>query len=362
MRKNEQAYNTLKIIHDLDLIKKMRSGEPFFPKTIRVDLNTICNHDCNFCLYQSSNDGLRGIGMNQDMPPKTQIPKDRLIELIGEFKECGVESLVFLGGGEPTIYPALEEVIQKTDNLGLEYGMITNGSRLDRMIPFKDSSNFKWYRASLDAATEKTWAKIHVPKGHKEHDFDKILDNIKAVQSERPDFLRGLSFIVGPDNYHEVYDFVKLAKDLGVNNVRFGLEYGKGFGDRNSDLIDRVVEQIDTTGRFFGSSSLKIFNKVTDRNTEISNDRDYTTCGYKDISANLGADLNIYTCCFGKYNPSHKMGSVKDKTFKQMWLEDRLEYLKTFDVSKCPPCWFGETNKILEYATEKDPVHVKFIN
>ena len=356
------AYNSLKIIHDLNRIKKMRRGKIVPPKTVRIDLNTICNHNCSFCLYQSFHEGLKGIGLNEMMPRDAQIDDKRLIELIYEFSECGVNSVVFLGGGEPTIHPNLEKIIEATNSSGLEYGVITNGSRLDRIIPYKYSQAFKWVRVSLDAAKESTWVKIHNPYETKNYGFESILNNLKNLKNERPDFLRGLSFIIDTENYQEVYDFIKLGKNLGVDNVRVGLEYGKGFGERGGNIISSVIKQIKRGKLDFETRDFKIFDKVSERKRHLNGQKDFSTCGFKELSTNLGADLNLYTCCFGKYTPSHKIGSLREMNFTELWFNYRKKFLEKFDISKCPPCWYGETNKILEYVIQKNPIHSNFID
>lgn len=361
MNKNN-VYSSLKVLHDLDRIKQMREGNLVPPKTVRIDLNTVCNHGCSFCLYQSSCDGLKGVDLNNEMPLGTQIDNERIIELIREFKEGGVNSLVFLGGGEPTIHPNLEEIIEATNDSGLEYGIITNGSRLDRIIPYKNSPELKWIRVSLDAAKENTWIKIHRPRDVMKYGFKHILDVVKDLKNDRPDFLRGLSFIVGRENYQEIYDFIKLGKELGVNNVRIGLEYGKGFGKRNTDIAPSSIEQIKRGKIDFEAEEFTVFDKVSERRKDIHSDRDYSTCGFKELSTNLGADLNLYTCCFGKYANSYKIGSLKEMSFKELWFSYRKKFIERFDVSKCPPCWYGETNRILEYVTQKDAPHSNFIN
>jgi len=361
MNKN-YAYNGLKIIHDLDRIKQMREGKIVPPKTVRIDLNTICNHGCSFCLYQSSSDGLRGVGLNSEMPSGTQIDDKRLIELIKEFKECGVDSLVFLGGGEPTIHPNLEGIIEATDHSSLDYGIITNGSRLDRIIPYKDSPRLKWVRVSLDAAKEETWMKIHRPSGMMKYGLGHILGTIRDLKNERVDFLRGISFIVGEHNYQEVYDFIKLGRDLGIDNARIGLEYGKGFGERNASIMPLALEQIKKGKEDFETENFVVFDRVSGRKKEVSSDRDYSTCGFKELSTNLGADLSLYTCCFGKYTNSHKIGSLKEVGFEELWFNYRKRFLRRFDVSKCPPCWYGKTNRTLEYVTQKDAPHSNFID
>jgi MoaA/NifB/PqqE/SkfB family radical SAM enzyme len=358
----EFAYNSLKIIHDLDRIKDMREGKIVPPKTVRIDLNTICNHGCSFCLYQSFNNGLKSINLNTEMPSQLQIDENRLIKLIKEFEDCGVNSLVFLGGGEPTIHPSFEKIIEATNNTKLEYGIITNGSRIDRILPYKEAQGFKWIRVSLDAAEENTWKRIHNPKGIKKYEFKTILENVKKLQNERSDFFRGLSFIVGKDNYQEIYKFIKMGQNLGIDNVRIGLEYGGGFDSRNSNLIPLAVEQIEKGKKDFESKHFNVFDRVSKRKDDISNERDYSACGFKELSTNLGADLNLYTCCFGKYTPSHRIGSLKEKSFAELWFNSKKEFLKKFSISNCPPCWYGETNRILEYVTQKNPPHSNFID
>jgi hypothetical protein len=48
--------------------------------------------------------------------------------------------------------------------------------------------------------------------------------------------------------------------------------------------------------------------------------------------------------------------------FAELWFSHRKEFLEKFDISNCPPCWYGETNKMLEYLTQKNPPHVNFID
>jgi len=230
------------------------------------------------------------------------------------------------------------------------------------MLPYKNSLGFKWVRVSLDAARKKTWLKIHRPGGTMRYGFNHILKVVRDLQNKRPDFLRGLSFIVGAHNYQEIYDFIKLGKDLKIDNVRIGLEYGKGFGERNLGIISSAVEQIKKGKTDFETEDFKIFDKVSGGKKDISVDRDYSTCGFKELSTNLGADLNLYTCCFGKYNHSHKIGSLKEMGFSELWFNHRKKFLERFDISRCPPCWYGETNRILEYATQKNPIHSNFVD
>jgi len=358
----KNAYSPFKILHDIKRIEDLRKGKIPPPKTIRIDLNTFCNHDCDFCLYQNSNDGLRGIGLNKKMPPKININLKRLLVLFDEFEDNGVEAIVLIGGGEPTIYPSLEKVLSKLSTSKLEFGIITNGSRLDRTIPYRNLNNFKWVRISLDASNQKTWYKIHKPKNNN-HNFEDILVYIKRLSEiKRRDFVTGISFIVCSNNYNEVYKFAKLGKDLGVDNVRVGIAYGRSFGERHVKYIKKVKKDIQKAKDDFEDKSFFIFDKVSKRFNDINSKRkDYDKCRFQDLSTNLGADLNLYTCCFGKYSKRYKIGSLKTKSFREVWFENRKNFKKGFDLSKCPPCWYENENRILQYLAQKNPPHSKFI-
>ncbi len=362
MKYGKKAYMPLKILHDTEKIGKMREGVLFAPTTIRIDLNTVCNHDCEFCLYQSSGDGLKGVGLNTEMPTGVQIDSQRLIELISEFASCGVKSLVFLGGGEPTIHPDLESIIEATNRTALDYGLITNGSRLDRMIPYIASQGFKWFRVSLDAATEDTWNKVHRPSGTR-YGFNFIIDNLRNLRNQRSDFLRGLSFIVGENNHHEVYQFIRMAKELGVDNVRIGMEYGPGFERRANKFEQQVVADIARGKTDFEDDTFAVFDKFENRLVQVGiNKKNYTQCRFQNLSTNLGADLSFYTCCFGKYHPRHRIGSVRDISFQELWFVQRLAFLSRFELEKCPPCWYDSNNELLEYLTDPNPLHVNFVD
>ena len=73
-----------------------------------------------------------------------------------------------------------------------------------------------WIRISLGAATSDTFKKCHGTA-----DFEKIIENIKEFVRVRKNMNKtisiGLSMMVHPDNYHELYEEAKLAKKLGVD-------------------------------------------------------------------------------------------------------------------------------------------------
>lgn len=362
---SSEVYSNLKVLHDLDRLGKLRTGVDFFPRSVRIDLSTRCNHACYFCLYQSEGSGLKGLGLNDSMPPNRDIDGSRLIELIGEFEECGVEAVVLLGGGEPTLHPSFEAILERLTKSKLEFGVITNGSRLSRVLPYVAAPRFRWIRISLDAATPEMWQRVHSP-GDADVGFEAIIGSIShvaaAAKKTGSPCVVGGSFVAGPVNYNEVLEFCRVAKHTGLDNVRIGIEYSKEVSRSQTLYAEQLRLSIRKARETLEDSTFRIFDKSESRLPDISTSiRDYDSCLFQSFSTNLGADLCFYTCCFGKYASALRIGSVEHRSFRQVWLEDRKEFLQRFLVSECPPCWYGSHNRSLQYMADPNPPHVKFV-
>ncbi len=83
------------------------------PLTCHILLTTACNYDCDGCFYR------KGVSM--------QIPFDRLVYLLEDLAFEGVYSVAF-GGGEPTLYPKLNEAVNEAKKRGLYVAVTTNGA------------------------------------------------------------------------------------------------------------------------------------------------------------------------------------------------------------------------------------------
>lgn len=67
-----------------------------------------------------------------------------------DLKSRGLKAIIFTGGGEPTIYPQFNEVIQWAKyDLGLSVALITNGTQAKR-VEDKTWKAFSWVRVSLN--------------------------------------------------------------------------------------------------------------------------------------------------------------------------------------------------------------------
>jgi MoaA/NifB/PqqE/SkfB family radical SAM enzyme len=68
--------------------------------------------------------------------------ESKLVPLLQSFRVCGVKSITWTGGGEPTSHPGFRSITQTVNMLGIEQGLFTNA-----LLPIKyDSSIFEWIR------------------------------------------------------------------------------------------------------------------------------------------------------------------------------------------------------------------------
>jgi MoaA/NifB/PqqE/SkfB family radical SAM enzyme len=101
---------------------RVRFDEPR-PLTCHILLTTACNLDCDGCFYR------------RDEP--REIPLDRLTRLLEDLAYEGVWSIAF-GGGEPTLYPKINEAIHEAKVRGFYVAVTTNGAVIQDFDPLPD--------------------------------------------------------------------------------------------------------------------------------------------------------------------------------------------------------------------------------
>ena len=189
------------------------------PVSINLDLTTACNFSCPHCVDSeiTNTGGVLDLAVVQ--------------QSLETLKAHGLLSVILLGGGEPTLYREFEEVVRYIKSIGLQLGIVTNGSRLSRVREVAHVLKpHDWVRLSLDAASQDTFEKLHRPRTPAL--LTDILENAKALKSANPDVSLGYSFVImwegltfkGNDlapNLQEMADAVCLAAKYGFDYISF---------------------------------------------------------------------------------------------------------------------------------------------
>lgn len=126
--------NVSRLTKHLDKLSNIQAGKPSSPVMIHMSLTNRCNLECDYCCY-----GLRDL--------KLELNFDRAESAIKQFSKLGTKGLELTGGGDPSMYRRLDDVVKAGVDNGMDVGLITNGIKLDR---FKNLySNLQWMRISL---------------------------------------------------------------------------------------------------------------------------------------------------------------------------------------------------------------------
>ena len=116
------------------------------PISINIDLTTACNFSCPHCVDSK----LLNSGDYLDL--------ETVKRSIETLQKNGMRSVIIIGGGEPTIHKNFEEIVRFISERGLQIGIATNGSRLDKVASIAEMlKDGDWLRISIDAGKESTF-------------------------------------------------------------------------------------------------------------------------------------------------------------------------------------------------------------
>lgn len=355
MEKIVTPYSNLKIFAHLNELQKVKNKERIAPIYVRIKPTNRCNQNCYYCHYKSPY-----LELDQ-YKPNDEISREKMMELIADFKESGVKAVTFSGGGEPLLYPYIEEAIEKVLEAGIDLSIITNGSLLyGRKAELL--SQAKWVRISQESGCAATYARI---RGVKKEEFSQICDNIrKFADMKNTDCELGVNFVIGPENYQEVYHAGKLMQRLGAEHIKYTALMSNDAEKMHAPFKAEVIEQIH---KLIGENKtdFKIINLYeSDFNSNAVFGRNYNLCGIKDYVTVVAANSKIYYCHDKAYLSQGEVGDITQRSFKEVWFSDETtqKFLSFNPRENCQHhCVYDDRNELLNHYYTLDDQHINFI-
>lgn len=358
-----KAYSPLKAAWHLDRIAAMRERIPVRPVEVQLILSDFCNQDCHFCAYRASNGlSVEGFGENGNPNPNRMIPYEKAVEIIEDCKRMDVKSIIFTGGGEPTVHPQHMELFKLALQVGIDCSLNTNGIVLrkgwEEILPL-----FTYIRFSIDAGTPEEYAKVRKVKPG---DYDKALRNLEAVATACRDTACtvGTGYVVGPDSWPNLFEGCKNIKDSGASYVRLAsLQSTEGMAvyddpDHLTDTMKYVREAIERAKALESDD----FSVIDLFDVAMGGKVDYQPCGFQHVVVYIGGNLKVYRCCYTAYTELGEAGDLSDMSFYQ-WVYDieTMNERYSFDARKCGTCQLDHKNRIINYVADPSPLHVNFV-
>jgi MoaA/NifB/PqqE/SkfB family radical SAM enzyme len=177
-------------------------------RLLQVEAAFACNLRCVMCPWREIADRIENRGLMS--PPIWDAIRPHLSE---------INSIDFTGGGEPLLQPKLTGWIAEAHAAGCETGFLSNGlllkkEKLQQIL----NAGVDWIGISLDGADAEMYEKIRIGSN-----FDRVCENVAGIadlrNGSRPKTM--INFVLMDLNFHQVEDIVRLALQLGVDQLNF---------------------------------------------------------------------------------------------------------------------------------------------
>lgn len=273
------------------------TGKPVqwgYPVSVSFEPTTSCNLRCPECPS-----GLRAFTR-----PTGMLKKDFFSQTIDEIHK-ELLYLIFYFQGEPYLNPDFLEMVKYASSKKIYTATSTNAHYLNDDIAKKTiESGLDRLIISVDGTTQEVYQQYRVG-GNLQKVFEgarNIVKWKKNLHSKKPFVI--FQFLVVKPNEHQVDEIKKLAKEIGVDQVRFKTAQVYDYEKDPNQLIPE-------TGKFSRYKKL-------DDGSYVPKNKMANHC-WKLWHANVITwNGLVVPCCFDK-DATHQLGSLQNQSFKQIW-------------------------------------------
>lgn len=263
------------------------------PMTISIEPTTACNLRCPECPS-----GLRSFSRETG-----NMKTDFFRKVIDEMYQKLIY-LIFYFQGEPYINPAFLEMVSYAHQKGIYTITSTNGHFLDPENARKTiASGLDRIIISVDGATQEVYAQYR-----KEGTLSTVLEgarNLVAAKQKAKSNTPHIIFqmLVVKPNEHQIDDVIKLAKEIGVDEVKLKTAQVYSYADGN-DLIPSISKY----SRYYedASGQWHVKNKLLNQCWKLWHACVITWNGI------------VVPCCFDK-DATHQLGDLRQNSFVDIW-------------------------------------------
>ena len=309
------------------------------PWQIDLDTTNICNQACYYCNTEQ---------FRNDLPVYQSVEQySKLIDRLYTWRQHDsnvigtLSNVIFSGGGEPTLLPGYEDLLEDVIDKGYVAAMNTNGTKLHKILTV-DTDKLKrmaYIGLDIDSGNPNTYELIRNSK-MSDSPFDRVKETAKELGNRGVPL--DIKALLMPENTSqlEINSIFEYARDVKARAVHMRPMVLNG----NSFIMnDEVASRIKTASEFYGIKA--------DISLGRYDVREYKRCHQMFLFPSFCADGNIYLCCEYKGREDTKLGSWIDDDFRDIWCSDKhKEIYNNFITSFCKPCRPNSTNNKIQYA------------
>jgi radical SAM protein with 4Fe4S-binding SPASM domain len=290
-----RLWNGIKVLSSyyVSLVRK-KPVQWGLPVSISFEPTTSCNLRCPECPS-----GLRAFTR-----PTGMLEKDFFRQTIDEIHK-DLLYLIFYFQGEPYLNPSFLEMVKYAADKKIYTATSTNAHYLNDENARKTvESGLDRLIISIDGTTQETYKQYRVGGN-----IDKVIEGAKNIvkwkkelNSKTPFVF--FQFLVVKHNEHQIEEIKQLAKEIGVDEVRFKTAQVYDYENDPNQLIPSISKYSRYNKNTDGTYSAK--NKLANRCWKLWHSNVITWDGL------------VVPCCFDK-DAMHRLGNLKNESFKAIW-------------------------------------------
>lgn len=305
---DEQVYTSsnVKLLKHLYRLQSFQRTGKIQPITLQIAPTDKCNLNCSFCSVK-------------DRPMKEWLFED-LRQAVWTFNQLGIKAVEITGGGDPTCYGQINELIGFCGGQIGSVGMITNGVALAKNVSQKNLNRLTWLRISLNSLDYvKT---LDIPKIKGTLGFSYVWTG-KGDSEQKLVWLTTMkhkyqaAFVRVVPNCLSAKDIETFKETVSPYRTRYPELFfqTKNYGKPDHCIFGYFKPFLNSDGYVYRCSAIPLLNRKFDEN--------FRMCHWKDI--------------------------------KKAWSKPEW-----FSTEKCGLCFFKEQNQLLEQLQAKVP-HTEWI-
>lgn len=277
-----------------------------YPENLSIYLDTVCNKQCWFCLYEG-----RG-----DLPSEFNIGNlDKLTKAIEKASHIVITAI-----GEPLLSPNLTQALKRVYELNSRKDLIaivTNGVLLSPDIARLLNGHLADLIISVNDLNEAP--------------TDAIGSFVESINNKDRNKL-GLHLVAHTGNYNQIPKLIKLATELGISRVR----------------VDQFQVAQEEHLPFSLLNVKKEYNLAVDEASELAHDigvsfiarrfgveQRVQKCPAPWIECHIWADGKVAPCC---YNGTLFLGNAYETSFEDCWFGEAYKHLRKHSAPQCHSC------------------------
>jgi radical SAM protein with 4Fe4S-binding SPASM domain len=301
----KRVWNATKVITSYQISKFTKKPVQWgLPISISFEPTTSCNLRCPECPS----------GLREFTRPTGMLKKDFFRQTIDEIHK-ELLYLIFYFQGEPFLNPDFLDMVKYANDKGIYTATSTNAHYLtDEKAKNTVESGLDRLIISIDGTSQDVYQQYRVGGKLEKvlHGARNIVKWKKELKSKTPFVF--FQFLVVKPNEHQIEDIKRLAKEIGVDQVRFKTAQVYDYENDPNKLIPK---------------NEKYSRYKKDKNGLMKIKSGLNNHCWKLWHANVITwDGLVVPCCFDK-DAMHRLGNLKTQSFKEVWNNDNYRQFRS---------------------------------